>query len=594
MMRPRTFGAPLRRYLGGTPGQDPPPFRILQRPLAPRRKGPEVLHDPLWNKGTAFSQYERDHLGLRGLVPPAVKNLEAQVRRCLQHLDKEEDNVRKNLYLQDLHNRNETLYFKVLTDNIETMAPLVYTPTVGEVCQQFGWQFRRTRGMYFSRNDIGEMSSIVYNWPHSDVHVIVVTDGSRILGLGDLGVNGMGISVGKLALYCAAGGIAPHRVLPVVLDVGTNNQSLIDDVDYLGTRQPRLTGAEYFQFVDEFIQACFHRWPDVIVQFEDFESLKAVALLERYRHRFRVFNDDIQGTGSVTLSGVLSAMRNAGKNIKDARVLCAGAGSSGLGVCQQIMDGMVEAGLSPLEAKQRFVVCTSKGTLGKADGSKGDPNHKRGLTSLTASWVNEAVSDGLTLGEGVESFKPNILLGLSTQPGIFTEDICKGMSIINANPIIMPMSNPTSKSEAAPADVYRWTQGKAVVATGSPYEAVTMDDGTVIIPSQCNNMYIFPGIGLAASVAGVTHITDKMLYKAAEACTNSMTQDEINQGRTFPNVRRIREVNKNVAVAIIEEALACDMTTKIGKRQLAEGIDNLVSRKMYYPAYVPLVDDSRG
>ena len=444
-------------------------------------------------------------------------------------------------------------------------------------------------GRYFSRNDIGEMSSIMYNWPQSDVHVIVVTDGSRILGLGDLGVNGMGISVGKLALYCAAGGIAPHRVLPIVLDVGTNNDALIQDPDYLGTRLPRLEGDAYFKFVDEFIQAVFHRWPDVIVQFEDFESTKAVALLERYRNRYRVFNDDIQGTGSVTLSGVLSAMRNAGTDIRDARVLCAGAGSSGLGVCQQILDGMVEAGLSESEAKSRFVVCTSKGALGKADGTKGDPNHNRGLTSLTRPWVNDSISDGLTIPEAVKAFKPSVLLGLSTQPNIFNEEVCRTMADINERPIIMPMSNPTSRSEAAPADVYKWTDGKAVVATGSPYDPVTMPDGRVIIPSQCNNMYIFPGIGLAASVGGVTHITDKMLYRAAEACTHSMTQDEIDEGRTFPNVARIREVNKLVAVAVLEEALACDMAVKIGKRELAEGLNGLVSRKMYYPFYVPLV-----
>jgi len=316
-----------------------------------------------------------------------------------------------------------------------------------------------------------------------------------------------------------------------------------------------------------------------------------VALLERYRDRYRVFNDDIQGTGSVTLSGVLSAMRNAGTDIKDARVLCAGAGSSGLGVCQQIMAGMVEAGLPADEAKRRFVVCTSKGTLGKADGAKGDPNHKRGLTVLTTPWVNDTVSDGLTISEAVEAFQPNILLGLSTQPKIFDETVCTAMARINRRPIIMPMSNPTSKSEAAPADIYKWTDGRAVVATGSPYDPVTMPDGQVFIPSQCNNMYIFPGIGLAASVAGVTHITDRMLYKAAEACTKSMTEEEMAEGRTFPQVKRIREVNKNVAVAVVEEALRCDMTTKIGKRQLAEGIDKFVARKMYYPDYVPLVEE---
>jgi len=376
------------------------------------------------------------------------------------------------------------------------------------------------------------------------------------------------------------------------VDVGTNNEKLLQDPDYLGTRQARLTGDAYFEFMDEFIQACFHRWPNVIVQFEDFESLKAVALLERYRNRYRVFNDDIQGTGSVTLSGVLSAMRNAGTDIREAKVLCAGAGSSGLGVCQQILDGMVEAGMTAEEAKKRFVVCTSKGTLGAADGAKGDPNHKRGLTVLTEDWVNPGVSDGLTNEEAVESFQPNILLGLSTQPNIFNEQVCRAMARMNTRPIIMPMSNPTSKSEAAPADGYKWTEGRAGVATGSPDDTVRRPDGQVFIPSQCNNLYIVPGIGLAASVGGVTHITDKMLYKAAQACTDSMTPEEIAEGRTFPALHRIREVNKNVAVAVIEEALRCDMTTKIGKRQLAEGMESLVARKMYYPAYVPLVDHS--
>ena len=284
--------------------------------------------------------------------------------------------------------------------------------------------------MYFGREDRGFFSSMVYNWPHDDVRVIVVTDGSRILGLGDLGAHGMGIPVGKLALYCAAGGIAPHRVLPITLDVGTNNESFLEDPDYLGTRERRLDGTEYFEMIDEFVQAVFRRWPDVMIQFEDFENTKALPLLNRYRERFRVFNDDIQGTGSVTLSALLSAARNAGSSIKDMSFVCAGAGSAGLGVCSQIVDGMVEAGVPREEAMSRFVVTSSQGALGRADGVHGDPNHKRALPEDRAPWINNKVSDGASLLEAVRVTKPTVLLGLSTVPGVFDEQVIKEMNTV--------------------------------------------------------------------------------------------------------------------------------------------------------------------
>jgi len=551
-----------------------------------------LLHNPLWNKGTAFSYSERDRLGLRGLVPPQVKTIEEQSSRVLKHLDAEPTAEKKNMYLQDLSSRNETLYFRTLVDHIDKMAPLVYTPTVGLVCEQFGNQFRRSRGMFFSKHDRGHFGTMVYNWPHDDVHVIVVTDGSRILGLGDLGVNGMGIPIGKLALYCAAGGIAPHRVLPITLDVGTNNDKLLADPDYLGIREKRLSGSEYFDMVDEFMQAVYARWPNVVVQFEDFETPKAVPLLERYREKYRMFNDDIQGTGSVTLSGLLSALRNAGTDIKDAKILCAGAGSAGLGVCEQLVEGMIEGGLTREQAKQRFVVSTSKGTLGKQDGKFGDPNHKRGITELTGPWVNNQVSDGMSIADAIQSFKPTVLLGLSTVKGIFDETVIRAMGSVNQRPIIMPMSNPTHKCECTAEEAYRWTDGRAVVATGSPFAPVELN-GKTFIPSQCNNMYIFPGIGLAASVSGVSKITNKMLYLAAKACTDSMTAAERAEGRTFPNLLRIRDVSKAVAVAVIEEGIREKLCSKIKKHHIAEGIDNLVARKMYFPDYVPLVPQQK-
>jgi len=559
------------------------------KPLKTKKYGVDILKDSLWNKSLAFDLSERDRLGLRGLMPPAVRSIEDQVDRVLGNLRNCPDDVSKNLFLQDLHSRNETLYHRLLVDHMEEIAPLVYTPTVGTVCQQFGHRFSRARGMYFSLQDRGQFSTMVYNWPHDDVHVIVVTDGSRILGLGDLGVHGMGIPIGKLALYCAAGGIAPHRVLPITLDVGTNNEALLKDKNYVGLQTKRIQGEEYFEFLDEFMSAVFARWPGVVVQFEDFETTKAVPLLAKYRDKYRCFNDDIQGTGCVTLAGLISAANNAGSSIKDMRIMCAGAGSAGLGVCAQIVDGMVEAGLTREEAMSRFVVCSSKGAIGAEDGKHGDPNHKRGLTDLNRPWVNSAVSDGLSMEEVVKTFKPTVLLGLSTIPGIFTESMIRSMTAYCEAPIIMPMSNPTSKCECTAEQAYKWTDGKAIVATGSPFPSYTHTDGRVLIHSQCNNMYIFPGLGLAASVGGISSITDRMLYLASVACSEAMTEQEKKEGRTFPNVKRIREVSHKVACTVIEEGIRAKLTTKITARHLEEGIPSLVQRKMYYPDYVPLL-----
>ena len=567
-----------------------------QRPLKTPQYGKDILHDPLWNKGTGFTFVERDMLGLRGLIPPTVRSIEEQLERVKHHLSCETSDEKKNLYLQDLANRNETLYFRTLIENISEMAPLVYTPTVGLVCQQFGSQFRRCRGMFLTGDDRGYMSTIMHNWDHDDVHVVVVTDGSRILGLGDLGVNGMGIPIGKLALYCAAGGIAPHRVLPVCLDVGTNNQDLLRDPSYLGKRHKRTEGKEYFEIVDEFMHAVYSRWPNVIVQFEDFETAKAVPLLARYRHKYRMFNDDIQGTGSVTLSCLMSASRSAGlESLKDLRIVCAGAGSAGLGVCSQILDGMVEAGLTREEAMKRFTVLTQYGALGLADGAHEDPNHKAGISDSMEPWISTVVSDGTSLLDTIKSHKPNVLLGLTTAKGLFSQDILEEMAKLNERPIIMPMSNPTQRAECTAEEAYRHTKGKAIVATGSPFAPVVLD-GITYIPSQCNNMYIFPGIGLAASVSGVSEITDRMLYLASQACTDSLLPEEIAEGRTFPNINRIREVSQNVAVAVIQEGLREGLCTKINVKAIKKNggtLEKYVASKMYYPVYVPLVNERK-
>lgn len=562
------------------------------RPVLTEAKGVEIIHDPLWNKGMGMDYSERDRLNLRGLVPPRVKSIDEQLSRTLRMLREEKSDIRKNQILQDLHDRNEVLYHRVVLDNIAEIAPLIYTPTVGIVCQQFGLKFRRPRGMYFSRYDRGHFASMVYNWPFDDVQVIVVTDGSRILGLGDLGVHGMGIPIGKLALYCAAGGIDPSRVLPVVLDVGTNNEELLESDDYVGTRERRLEGDEYFEFVEEFMQAVEGRWPDCVIQFEDFETTKANPILTKYRENYRCFNDDIQGTGCVTLAGIISAARNAGTSITDMKFICAGAGSAGLGVCSQIVDGMVEAGLDRKEAMARFVVFTSQGALGNADGTCGDPNTKRGISPDRAEWVNSEVSDGASIMQVVESFQPTCLLGLAAQPGgIFTEDMVRAMTTYCDKPIVMPMSNPTAKAECTPAQAYEWSDGKAVVATGSPFDPVHVG-GQTYTPSQCNNMYVFPGIGLAAAIAGTSKITNRMLYRAAVACADTMTPEERDQGRTFPSLDRIRDVSLHVACAVIEEGFTEELNTKLKRVDFptAESLRDYVCEKMWQPDYRPLVD----
>ena len=556
------------------------------RPLATREYGRNVIEDSLWNKALAFDLVERDRLGLRGLLPPAVRTLEEQVQASLSHLSASPDDIAKNIYLQGLHNRNETLFHRLLLDHVETIAPLVYTPTVGAACQKFGSQFRQPRGMFFSSQDRGHMSTMVHNWPHGDVHVIVVTDGSRILGLGDLGANGMGIPIGKLALYCSLGGIAPHRVLPVMLDVGTNNQALLDDPGYIGMRHNRLQGDEYYDMVDEFMTAVFHRWPQATVQFEDFETSKAVPLLHKYRNKFRCFNDDMQGTGAVTVGALLSAARIADVPISDLRVVCCGGGSAGQGVSASVIDAMERAGLTAEEARQRVIIVTNRGAIGKADGKYKNPHHERD-PALAKEWANPNVSDGMPLEETIHHHQPNCLLGLTGCGGVFTEKVIRAMGRYSQRPVIMPMSNPTHKAECTAAQAYEWTEGRAIVASGSPFGPVEYK-GKTYITSQCNNMYIFPGIGLAGSIGGTQRFTDQMFYAASQACTNAITDEEMSEGRVFPHVTKIRQVSHDVAVAVLKEGQAQLLNPKINKHHLREGWDNLVERKMYYPSYVPL------
>ena len=554
------------------------------RPLRCKEYGDDILQDPLWNKALAFDHAERERLGIRGLLPPAVRTLEDQVERTLANCRMQPTPQLKNLYLQGLHCRNETLFHRVLLDHIEELAPLVYTPTVGRVCQEFGSHFRRPRGMYFTAADRGHFSTMVQNWPHDDVHVIVVTDGSRILGLGDLGCNGMGISIGKLALYCACGGIAPHRVLPVMLDVGTNNEAFRKAPGYVGLRQPRLEGEEYYALVDEFMSAVTGRWHDVCVQFEDFQTERAVPLLKKYRNTFRCFNDDIQGTGAVTVAGLIAATHQAGVDLKDLRVVVCGGGSAGQGVAASIYDAIQRSGVADCEADKRIVIVDHLGAVGAE--TKDGPH--AGVDESLGRWRNNGFQDGAKLLDVINEHKPHVILGLTAFKGAFGEEHIRAMSSHVPRPIVMPLSNPTDKAECSAEEAYRWSDGRAIVSTGSPFEPVTLPDGSVRTPSQCNNMYVFPGLGLAASVAGVTKFTDSMFFAASKAIADTVNEEEKAIGRTFPHVTRIRDVSKNVAVAVIEDALRQTLTKKIKKHHIREGIDAVVARKMYFPDYVPL------
>lgn len=561
--------------------------RQFYAPLSISVRGPDILTTPLYSKGTAFKQAERDRLRFRGLLPPRRLNMHLQKERVLAAIRAETSDIRKHLILEDLHDRNETLYHRVIIDHIEEMAPLIYTPTVGQACQQFAARFRRPRGMYFSAEDRGHMAAMVYNWPHKDVHVIVVTDGSRILGLGDLGCSGMGIPIGKLSLYCAAGGIAPHRVLPVTIDVGTNNKELLEDPFYLGVQHERLTGRKFIDIVDEFVAAVRHRWPNVLIQFEDFSSDNAQTLLNRYRDTVLCFNDDIQGTGATTLAGCMGALRAKGLDpstaLSEQKILIAGAGSAGIGVASVLLQAMMEQGTPLEEARKAFYIVDHNGLMGKDRLDELSPEQ-----AIFARDTDEN-NDGLPLHEVMEQYKCTMLLGMTTVAGLFDEKLVTTMNKHCDRPIIFPLSNPTDKAECTAEEAFRWTNGTCIFASGSPFDPVTIGAKT-FYPTQCNNMFVFPGLGLGATLVGAKRVTDRMLYVAAEALANFVTAEELDVGKVFPHVKNIRAVSHRVAVAVIEEAVRTGEVTRVIQETDLANLDSFVTNKMYDPVYVPLVE----
>jgi len=533
-------------------------------------KGVSLLRDPTLNKGTAFSTAERDALGIRGLLPPRVCSQQEQVARVLENFRRKTDDLERYINLTALHDRNEALFFRIVIDNPDEMMPVIYTPTVGLACQQFGHIYQRPRGLFVSAADRGRIASVLRNWPYREVAIIVVTDGERILGLGDLGSNGMGIPVGKLSLYTACAGVHPTQCLPVLLDVGTNNEALRRDPMYLGVLQPRLTGAAYDELVEEFITATQEVFPGVIVQFEDFANHNAFRLLQTYRDRIPSFNDDIQGTAAVALAGVLSALRVTGGKLPEQKLLFMGAGEAATGIADLAATAMTAQGLPEAAARSRCWLVDSKGLVVK---SRADlAAHKR-------PYAHEHAPTGSFLA-AVKALQPTAIIGVAATAGTFTREVVEEMAKINARPIVFALSNPTSKSECTAAQAYEWSGGRALFASGSPFDPVTQA-GRTFVPRQGNNSYIFPGVGLGAIVTRSRRITDAMFMAAVHALAEQVSGADLAQGSLYPPLSRVREVSAHIATAVARVAFEQGHATVPKPADLAA----YVRAQMYEPSY---------
>jgi len=532
--------------------------------------GIELLHEPTLNKGTAFTEDEREALGLEGLLPPYVNSLETQVIRVMENFHKKPNELEKYIYLMSLLGRNETLFYRVVMDKIEEMMPIVYTPTVGRACQEYGHIFRRPRGIFISSKDKGRVIDVLRNWPNEDVRIIVVTDGERILGLGDLGANGMGIPVGKLCLYTACAGVYPGLCLPVTLDVGTNNEELLNDVLYVGLRQRRLGRKQYDDLVQEFITAVQELYPNVLIQFEDFATGNALRLLDKYRDRVCTFNDDIQGTGAVGLAGLYSAMRIVGGKLRDQKILFLGAGEAGIGIGNIISSALVTDGLSEKEAKKRCWYVDSKGLVVKS---------RNDLAEYKLPYAHdyEYLKDFLS---AVKSLRPTVIIGASGQSKAFTQSVLEAMASYNKRPIVFAMSNPTSKAECTAEEAYTWTDGRAIFASGSPFAPVTFK-GKTHVPGQANNAYAFPGIGLGIIACEATSVTDEMFFVAAKALANAVSEGDLAQGRIYPPLTKIKNVSIAIATAVAEVGYSQGLAGK----PKPDDLSAYIRSQMYEPEY---------
>ncbi len=535
-------------------------------------RGVRVLEDPLTNKGTSFTEEERSELGLRGLLPTVVETLEQQVRRRYQAYLQKSTDIGRHINLRALQDNSETLFYRLVSDHIEEMLPIIYTPTVGLACQSFSEIYRRPRGLFIAYPDRDRIREILRNRPRQQVDVIVVTDGQRILGLGDQGVGGMGIPIGKLSLYTALGGIHPARTLPVLLDVGTDNAELLDDPMYLGWRHRRIDGADYDYFIDRFVQAVKAELPDVLLQWEDFATQHALPILERYRHKLLTFNDDIQGTAAVVLAALSAAAAATGSRLRDQTVVMLGAGSAGIGVCEQIVRSMVAGGgLSEQDARARIYVVDVGGLLTTDRTDLGPAQRRVAQPSARVPGAEPGRAPGLT--DVIDAVHPSVLIGLSTAAGAFTEDVVRRMAAHVRRPIIMPLSNPTSRSEARPQDLADWTEGRALVATGSPFPPMKVAD-TRIPVAQCNNVYIFPGVGLAVTAVHASRVTDAMMTAAAAAVADAATIHDDPHGALLPDRAHLADTATVVAAAVAKAAVADAVAAALTEDQIGQAIQH--------------------
>ncbi|MGA7778075.1 MAG: NAD-dependent malic enzyme [Paraburkholderia sp.] len=544
--------------------------------------GYELLADPLLNKGTAFGESERDEFDLHGLLPPNIGTLEEQVSRRLQVLRSFATDLERYAFLRELQDTNETLFFAMLVQNLEELLPVVYTPTVGAGCQQFSRLFRKPRGLFLSLPHKKRIASILAHPRFDKVEAIVVTDGERILGLGDQGAGGMGIPIGKLALYTGCGGLHPATTLPVMLDVGTDNPDCLSDPLYIGWRHERVRGEEYDDFIEAFVSAVVKRWPHVLLQWEDFAKNNATRMLERYRDRLCTFNDDVQGTAAVATGTLLSAINVTGVSLPEQRIAVMGAGSAGCGIASLIRKAMIDAGLPEGEAATRFFMVDRDGLL--VDGMDGIASFQRPFLqkqSATEHWTLDH-PDRIALLDVVRNAKPTVLIGVSGQAGAFSEAVVRAMAEHNQRPVIFPLSNPTSRAEATPADLEAWSEGRAVIGTGSPFPPLERN-GARFKVDQTNNSYIFPGVGLGAIAVKAARVTDTMFMAAARALAAASPARNDPARNLLPPVTALREVSVTVALAVALQAHKEDLTKGVSTDQ----IEAMIRSKVWTPHYVP-------
>ncbi|WP_413528399.1 NAD-dependent malic enzyme [Rahnella inusitata] len=550
-----------------------------KRPLYIPHAGPILLEFPLLNKGSAFTEEERNNFNLHGLLPEAVETIEEQADRAYRQFQNFKTDIDKHIYLRNIQDTNETLFYRLLDSHLSEMMPVIYTPTVGEACEHFSDIYRRARGLFISYPNRAHIDDMLQNATKQHVKVVVVTDGERILGLGDQGIGGMGIPIGKLSLYTACGGISPAYTLPVVLDAGTNNPQLLNDPLYMGWRHPRITGEEYDAFVDEFIQAVKIRWPNVLLQFEDFAQKNAMPLLTRYRDELCCFNDDIQGTASVALGSLIAASKAAGGKLSDQTVAFLGAGSAGCGIAEQIVAQMKSEGLSEEEARGRVFMVDRFGLL--TDKLPNLLDFQSKLTQKSSELAHwDLANDSISLLDVVRHAKPTVLIGVSGQPGLFTEEIIREMHKHCARPVVMPLSNPTSRVEATPADILNWTDGAALVATGSPFAPVSLK-GKLYPIAQCNNSFIFPGIGLGVIASGATRVTDGMLMAASRTLAECSPLATEGTGSLLPDVDDIQGVSKCIAMEVAKAAQLQGVAMVTSEDTLSKAIE----RNFWAPQY---------